>query len=643
MSSSARTSDVRPHHIKRLTLDLRVNSREAGRVLQQKADELCRTELPTLLDQVFAEFADERLCVDRIELNLPSYASEEVFAESFVEDLRDELRRQLLQHRPALLNQAGSVASSTAAQKDADASVPIDPGKLQEMVFHFLESGVLPWHADAVSRDELFAQFTQLVFHSPVARARLRRELGDATVAAERLIRQWSDVELARLLAAALALGIDDTQTEVVRNLFSFVRELVLELEPASTEPERIRVWRRIVSVLPELGIEDAVPGFVASVLKEPLAPGRRATKELMTIKAVQRLLTGPVSESLRRLAGVAEVLDRHAATINEWAAPQAEVQSETPVQESSAGNVDEVAEAIEHKHEINSGSDPEKRVAEMRKQEASASDVSESEVLESEVLESEVLESDQEDPSDGQGQHAELSRHVESSEAGTDTRPHEEPLTIPEKAKRAEIEQALREQDSPVPAPQERSKPKEERLSIPYYEEHPNAGDEYFISNAGLAVLAPFMRQYFLRLELLDDEKLFRDEIAQERAVHLLQFLVVWHEERPEFDLAFNKVLCGVPVAKPIDGDVTIEEHEEAQAAELIESAVQAWSTLKNTSVEGFRTSFLSRQGILRFEGAIWRLQVERTAIDVLLDTVPWPFSVIKQAWMDHPVMVEW
>jgi hypothetical protein len=171
-----------------------------------------------------------------------------------------------------------------------------------------------------------------------------------------------------------------------------------------------------------------------------------------------------------------------------------------------------------------------------------------------------------------------------------------------------------------------------------------PETGDEYFIDNAGLAIVSPFLRPFFHDLGLLTaDKKGFRDEARQVRAIHLTQFLVTWEAGPDEFDLLFNKLLCGWPPEKPVDREIGITPEMEQRARTLLESVVKTWSALKRTSPEGFRTTFFRREGIFRFDGAMWRLTIQRTAVDVLLETVPWAFSIIKQPWMPAPVMVQW
>ncbi len=66
-------------------------------------------------------------------------------------------------------------------------------------------------------------------------------------------------------------------------------------------------------------------------------------------------------------------------------------------------------------------------------------------------------------------------------------------------------------------------------------------------------------------------------------------------------------------------------------------------WGILGNTSVRGLRESFLQREGRLRRKDGGWQLLVQSRAFDMLLDKLPWGFSVIRHPWMESTVHVEW
>lgn len=161
-------------------------------------------------------------------------------------------------------------------------------------------------------------------------------------------------------------------------------------------------------------------------------------------------------------------------------------------------------------------------------------------------------------------------------------------------------------------------------------------------VGNAGLVLAAPFLPRLFSMLELLHDGA-FANEVAQERAAHLLQHMVTGETDSPEYELTLNKVLCGWEVAKPIGRRIVVTERERDVVEGLLRSMIQHWQALKQTSVAGLRECFLQREGILRQQRDGWRLSVKPRPFDVLLDRIPWGFSVIKQSWMEEVIHVDW
>ncbi len=83
---------------------------------------------------------------------------------------------------------------------------------------------------------------------------------------------------------------------------------------------------------------------------------------------------------------------------------------------------------------------------------------------------------------------------------------------------------------------------------------------------------------------------------------------------------LPLNKILCGFPVKEPVDHVFSIQENERELTVQMLNVVFQRWEKLKNSSVEGFRDSFLKRQGMLTRTGEGWNLRVEQRGYDILL-----------------------
>ena len=163
-------------------------------------------------------------------------------------------------------------------------------------------------------------------------------------------------------------------------------------------------------------------------------------------------------------------------------------------------------------------------------------------------------------------------------------------------------------------------------------------------VGNAGLVLLGSYLPRLFEALSLTEGNA-FDDEAARERAVHLLQFAVDGADETaPESRLVLNKLLCGLVPGAPIDRRFRATATERALVESLLEGVIAHWTILGSTTVDGLRQTFLQRRGRLetRDGGGRW-LVVEAGSFDMLIDHLPWGYTMQKLPWMEEVLNVEW
>jgi hypothetical protein len=85
------------------------------------------------------------------------------------------------------------------------------------------------------------------------------------------------------------------------------------------------------------------------------------------------------------------------------------------------------------------------------------------------------------------------------------------------------------------------------------------------------------------------------------------------------------------------------LNENEKELVDSLLEAVTQQWSAMQNTSINGLRESFLTRNGQLTMEENGFFLKVEQQSYDMLLDQIPWNLSSIQYKWMEKLLRVEW
>ncbi|GAA0191249.1 hypothetical protein GCM10009122_53590 [Fulvivirga kasyanovii] len=207
------------------------------------------------------------------------------------------------------------------------------------------------------------------------------------------------------------------------------------------------------------------------------------------------------------------------------------------------------------------------------------------------------------------------------------------------------EEEERKREEQKKVKEEEERKKMEKERLEREKQEKLAKrlGREPIYINNAGLVILHPFLSRLFNMLELLENKK-FKDTASAHKAVHILQYIAYKDDKTQEFELALNKVLCGLDIFEPLDNAYALEDKEKELCESLVNGVIQNWPTLGKTSPDNFRVSFLHREG--RLEQAMnggWQLYVEQKAWDVLMDTLPWSVSMVILPWMEKTLAVEW
>lgn len=172
------------------------------------------------------------------------------------------------------------------------------------------------------------------------------------------------------------------------------------------------------------------------------------------------------------------------------------------------------------------------------------------------------------------------------------------------------------------------------EEEEIPYGESN--------VQNAGMVIIAPYIQRLFSILELTKNNA-FVDEQAAERAVHLLQYVVTGESSTPEYQLALNKLLCGIHGGVPIIAGIDISEHEKTVIEQMLNGVISNWSALGKTSIAGLRQTFLIREGQLSYDEDSWHLRIPTSTFDMLLDRLPWSFAMIRMPWMRAPLHVKW
>ncbi|MDB5031564.1 MAG: hypothetical protein JWP71_2285 [Mucilaginibacter sp.] len=117
-----------------------------------------------------------------------------------------------------------------------------------------------------------------------------------------------------------------------------------------------------------------------------------------------------------------------------------------------------------------------------------------------------------------------------------------------------------------------------------------------YFINNAGLVLITPFIVTYFTRLSL---DVAFKSDSDRQKAIQALLFVATGNDtytlpDAEAMGLIFGLEVTAIKILPPL----TTEEKVIAEG--LLQAMLKTWDKLNNTSINGLRTSFLQRPGKL-------------------------------------------
>lgn len=164
-------------------------------------------------------------------------------------------------------------------------------------------------------------------------------------------------------------------------------------------------------------------------------------------------------------------------------------------------------------------------------------------------------------------------------------------------------------------------------------------------VGNAGLVLLTPWFPRLFAMLGLLDEGgKDFKDVESRKRAVFVMQRMVSLEErEYAMSDLMFNRILVHLPFSEVLPNHVELTNEEIEAVDSMLEGVKGNWSLMAATSVKGVQHSFVERKGVLEMQEERMLLTVEPRSYDLLLDSLPWGYKLVRFPWLEKRIHVNW
>ncbi|TPG45284.1 contractile injection system tape measure protein [Flavobacterium pectinovorum] len=161
-----------------------------------------------------------------------------------------------------------------------------------------------------------------------------------------------------------------------------------------------------------------------------------------------------------------------------------------------------------------------------------------------------------------------------------------------------------------------------------------------HYVNNAGLILIHPFLKQLFTNCKLLNkDNSINNTEVA----AHLLHYLATAKEQDYEHEMVFEKLLCNIPIDQTINRNITLSDEVKSHANEMLRAVLDHWEVMKKSSVALLQNEYLQRPGKIILTGDNPKVIVERKTQDILLDKISWNIGIVKLAWKNKVIFVDW
>jgi len=161
--------------------------------------------------------------------------------------------------------------------------------------------------------------------------------------------------------------------------------------------------------------------------------------------------------------------------------------------------------------------------------------------------------------------------------------------------------------------------------------------------AHAGLVLLHPYIPTFLEYIEVYNKTSKNISTEYYDLAAHALHFLATGIENSYESDMQFVKWLLNFPQNIIINRNYVLSKKVKTEANNLLSSALENWIALKSKSPDTLRGLFLDRKAKLIEDENADHLHFESMAQDLLLNQLPWAYSLVKLPWKQKLIQVIW
>ena len=163
-------------------------------------------------------------------------------------------------------------------------------------------------------------------------------------------------------------------------------------------------------------------------------------------------------------------------------------------------------------------------------------------------------------------------------------------------------------------------------------------------VVDSGLVLLSPYLPALFERTGCIEKNAFISDE-SRKKAIAVLKYAAFGTYKEPPNKAAIINLLCGLPVTPVfyVDELPKISDSEKELVDSLLKAVIANWKAVGQMSPDGLRGSYFVRSGKIETAGGANVLTVEKKTFDILLDKLPWGYTIVKHPWMPKILNVKW
>lgn len=578
--------DEQKHIISRQVLEITVQNRQQAHSIQNAASSAVRQKLLPALDRTFSRLTkpDEILRLDKLVLDIGDVSSV-----NLEEELTSRVLREIEEKLSGIISK--EKVKSTEREDGRQAVFIKKPDRYADQLMHYLKFGVMPWWRDESSGITLAELIRLAAEESEKVATELIPTLLAFRQVRKRIAYQLNRAQLMSLLS--LLPGQAGGQTKKFDRIYrpqTLFRNVATDAEWQYHLLDTLHQNR-------EFNAEQHGMALISVIIRKSLHDSSRLTREVVLTELIGNLVASGIMKSLKK-----EILFETAKLAKEL---QVQLTKQTlPVLRSYINEMEPDTQRIF------------RDLVSLPPETGSPGPADEQ--VESPIFSGHSERKEEEEEAARAGKKSTASDQIQEKVKGITPSKDWHPVPVEEE------KDIARDVD-------------QKRFSIPLDD------TGFYIENAGIILLHPFLFYLFDGLDLLNEDKIFKSEQEAFRAVHLLQYLATGQVISPEHELMLNKILCGLDPAEPVPLEIGITEEEQAECMNLLTVVLERWEALKTRKPDALRQNFLNRSGRLSYRGNGWNLYIERSTLDVMLDKLPWSLSIVKIPWRDDLIYVEW